>query len=195
MKSEKQPQEQLKIELDKNHITFKNFEEIYFPNNCFACGKITSNRINKRLYGTFASNYDYKNNYYFSIPICDECENNLKIKNGLKAKSGKILLVSSLFGFLISIFLFLVTSSIFLSIGTAVISFILPFRYYKEQTKSKIKFDEFLDIHISKGNVNSVELKFKEEHYAEGLREINFVKLKEKQIEENNSQGDQDENE
>lgn len=195
MKSGKQAQEQLKIELDKKHITFKNFEEIYFPNNCIACGKISPNRINKKLYGTFSTNYDYKNNYYFSIPICNECEDNLKIKNGLKAKSGKILFVSSLFGFLISILLFLVTTSIFLSIGIVVLSFILPFRHYKEQTKSKIKFDELLDIHITKGNVNSVELKFKEEYYAEGLREINFAKLKEKQTQENNTQGEQDENE
>ena len=184
MKSLKQSQEELKIELDNNHIIFDNFEDIYFPKNCVVCGKPTQRRINKNLYGIFSSNYAYKKNYYFSIPLCDECEDRLNIKSGLRAKSGKILLATTIIGFLISILLFLLTVSIFLSIGIVLLSFILPFRYYKEQTKAKIKFDNYLKLYISKNDPNSVELDFNDEIYAKSLREINFAKLKEKEAKE-----------
>lgn len=184
MKSLKQSQEELKIELDNNHIIFDNFEDIYFPKNCVVCGKTTQRRINKNLYGIFSSNYDYKKNYHFSIPLCEECDDRLNIKSGLKAKSGKILLATTIIGSLISILLFLLTVSIFLSIGIVLLSFILPFRYYKEQTKAKIKFDDYLKLYISKNDPNSVELDFNDEIYAKSLREINFAKLKEKEAKE-----------
>ena len=64
------------------------------------------------------------------------------------------------------------------------LSFILPFRYYKEQTKAKIKFDNYLKLYISKNDPNSIELDFNDEIYAKSLREINFAKLKEKEAKE-----------
>lgn len=179
MKSIKDTQQQFKIKLDDNLIKFTNFEEIYFPKNCILCGNNTQNRIGRDLHGTFTSRYDYKKNYYFSFPVCNNCYTNMELKSGLKSKSGKLTLISTIIGIFLSIPFYLFTLSIFLSIGIIVLSFVLPFRYYKENTKTKIKFDDFLKIQISKDDVNTVELDFKDEEYANALREINFAKLKE----------------
>ncbi|TFG03265.1 MAG: hypothetical protein EU542_02815 [Promethearchaeota archaeon] len=193
MKSMKQTHQQLKIELDNKRLKFGNFDEIYFPNNCVICGSSTQNRISKHCYGKYISNYDYTKNYFFSIPICDDCLSNLKLKTGLKAKSGKLLLISTIIGFIVSIVLYLLTLSIFLSIGIVLLSFLIPFRNYKNKTKMKLKFDDFLKIYISKDDVNSVFIDLKNEEYARALREINFEKFKEKEISKKKFEGDLDE--
>lgn len=184
MKSAKETQELMKIELNENRIKFKNFEAIYFPNNCIVCGNTAQNRIEKNLYGIFTSKYDYKKNYYFSIPVCKQCKTNLEMKTGLKSKSGKTIVISTILGVFLSIIAYFFTFSIFLSIGIVVISFVIPFINYKQKTKLKINFDDFLKIERNKYDIESVELKFKYEDYAKNLREINFAKLKKEATEQ-----------
>ncbi|MFX0011644.1 MAG: hypothetical protein ACFE9R_15130, partial [Candidatus Hermodarchaeota archaeon] len=178
MKSIKETQQQFKIELDDNLIKFTNFEEIYFPKNCIVCGDATQNHIGRDLYGAFTSRYDYKKNYYFSFPVCEKCKTNLEMKKGLKSKSGKLLLMSTILGIILSIVLYYFLFSIILSIGIMAVFFIIPFRYYKEKTRLKLNFEDYLKININKIDINSVELRFKDEQYAKSLREINFEKIK-----------------
>ena len=190
MKSIKETQQQFKIELDDNLIKFTNFDEIYFPKNCVVCGDAAQTRIGRDLYGAFTSRYDYKKNYYFSFPVCEKCKASLEMKKGLKSKSGKLLLMSIILGIILSIVLYYFLFSVVLSIGIIVVFFIIPFRYYKEKTKSKLNFEDYLKISINKTDINSVELRFKDEQYAKTLREINFNKFKEEEIENNKTQDD-----
>jgi len=184
LKSAKTMQELMKIELEDNSIKFYNFEEIYFPHNCIVCGNTAQNRISKTIYGFFTPKYDYKKDYSFSIPVCEQCKTNLEMKSGLKSKSGKLLLISTLLGVILSFIAYSFTFSLFLSIGIVVILFVIPFINYKQKTKSKINFDDFLKIKPNKDNIDSVELKFKNEDYPKNLREINFAKLKNEEIEQ-----------
>jgi len=177
-------QEQLKIELEGNSIKFNNFEEIYFPPNCIGCGDTAQNRFEKHLYGVFTPKYDYKKDYSFSFPVCEQCKTNLQMKTGLKSKSGKLLLISTLLGVIFSLIAFFFTFSLFLSIGIVVILFAIPLINYKQKTNSKVNFDDFLRIKQDKDNTDSVELKFKNEEYAKNLREINFAKLKKEEMEQ-----------
>ena len=193
MKSIKETQQQFKIELDDNLIKFTNFDEIYFPKNCVVCGDAAQTRIGRDLYGAFTSRYDYKKNYYFSFPVCEKCKASLEMKKGLKSKSGKLLLMSIILGIILSIVLYYFLFSVVLSIGIIVVFFIIPFRYYKEKTKSKLNFEDYLKISINKTDINSVELRFKDEQYAKTLREINFNKFKEEEIENNKTQDDPNE--
>jgi len=180
----------MKIELDENRIKFNNFKAIYFPYNCIVCGNTAQKQILKKFYGIYTSKYDYKKDYSFSIPVCEQCKTNIEMKSGLKSKSGKLLLISILLGVILSFIAYSFTFSIFLSIGIVVISFVIPFINYKQKTKSKINFDDFLKIKTSKDDVESVELKFKNEDYVKNLREINFAKLKKEVVEQKEEQND-----
>ena len=174
----------MKIELEDNSIKFNNFKAIYFPHNCIVCGNTAQKQILKKIYGIYTSKYDYKKDYSFSIPVCKQCKTNLEMKTGLKSMSGKLLLISILLGGILSFIAYSFTFSIFLSIGIVVISFVIPFINHKQKTKSKIEFDDFLKIKMNKDDLESVELKFKNEEYAKNLRELNFAKLKKEAIEQ-----------
>ena len=176
--------EQLKSNSDNNILEFQNFTEIYFPHICIICRNHADKHIPKNLYGSYTSNKAYKKNYTFSLPVCDSCRNNLEIKNGLSSKSGKLLLMSIIFGLIIAILLLLTLYSILLSVSIFAIFIIFPALNYNVKTKSKIKFDNHLKIKINLQNPDIVELEFSDKEYAKALEEINLWQIKLKQEQE-----------
>jgi hypothetical protein len=168
--------------INSNHIAleFYNLDEIYFPNICIVCGEIAENRIKKSVYGLNFSKNGYKKNYFFDLPVCNDCKHNIEIKSGLSSKSGKLLLFSALLGIFISIILYSLIFSVFFSIGILAISIIFPYIHYRGKLKQKINLNDHLKININPNNVDSVELKFSNIEYADTVKDINKSKIDEK---------------
>ena len=164
--------------INSNYIAleFNNLNEIYFPNICIVCGEIAENRIKKSVYGLYFSKNGYKKNYFFDLPVCNDCKHNIEIKTGLNSKSGKIFLFSALLGLFISIILYTLIFSVFLSIGILATSIIFPYIHYRGKLKQKIKINDHLKININPNNVDSVELKFSNIEYADTVKKINKSK-------------------
>jgi len=164
--------------INSNYIAleFYNLNEIYFPNICIVCGEIAENRIKKSVYGLYYSKNGYKKNYFFDLPVCNDCKHNIEIETGLTSKSGKLLLFSALLGLFISIILYSFIYSAFLSIGILATSIIFPYIHYRGKLKQKIKITDHLKININPNNVDSVELKFSNIEYADNVKKINKSK-------------------
>jgi len=172
--------EDRKINSNYNALEFYNLSEIYFPNICIVCGEITENRIKKSVYGLYFSKNGYKKNYFFDLPVCNDCKHNIEMKTGLNSKSGKLVLFSTLLGLFISIILYSLIFSVFLSIGILAISIIFPYIHYRGKVKQKINLNDHLKININPNNVDSVELKFSNIEYADTVKDINKLKIDEK---------------
>ena len=169
-----------KVNSNNIALEFNNLNEIYFPNICMVCGEIAENRIKKSVYGSFFSKNSYKKNYFFDLPVCNECKHNIELRTGLNSKSGKFLLFSTLIGLFISIFLYTLIFSVFLSIGILAISTIFPYIHHRRKVKKKINLNDHLNININRNNVDSVELKFSNIEYADIVKDINKPKIDEK---------------
>ncbi len=98
MKSMKHPKTKT-----NNLVKFKGIEELYFPSVCVVCGKDTENRVKKNHYGSYYGIKDTRKDYFFNIPVCEDCEANVNLKTGLESKSGKILLFGLVMGLILSI--------------------------------------------------------------------------------------------
>jgi hypothetical protein len=159
-------------------LEFYNLNEIYFPNICIVCGEIAKNRIKKSVYGLYWSKNGYKKNYFFDLPVCNECKLNIEMKTGFVSKSGKLTFFSALIGLVISIILYSLIFSIFLSIGIFATSIIFPYIYHRGILKQKIKINDHLEINPNR--VDSVELIFSNIEYGNTVKEINKSKIDEK---------------
>jgi hypothetical protein len=175
---------QLKSNSDNNKLEFQNIDEIYFPHICIVCRNFSDKYITKNIYGFYALNKDYKKNYTFSLPVCDSCKKNIEMKTGLPSKSGKLILMSFIFGTITAILLFLTFNSLLLSVSIIAISIMFPAWNYKIKTKSKIKLDNHLKINVNPKNSDIVELEFSDKEYAKVLEDINLSRIKLKQEQE-----------
>ena len=98
-------------------LEFQVTQDILFPKICVICGTNTENQFKKMLFGTFVPTSEYKEDYIMNIPVCEECTKKINMKTGFASKSGKLILISSLIGFIVSLILYTITFSIFFSIG------------------------------------------------------------------------------
>ena len=161
-------------------LEFYNSNEIYFPNSCIVCGEIAENRIKKSVYGLHFSKNGYKKNYFFDLPVCNDCKYNIEMKTGFNSKSGKLFLFSTLLGLFISIIFYILIFSVFFSIGILAISILFPYIHYRGKVKPKINLNDHLKIIINPNDVDSVELKFSNTEYADTVKDINKSKIDEK---------------
>jgi len=161
--------------LKENRIEFQNVEEIKFPKICTVCGANTEKTYKKTIYGSFVSNKDYKNDYYFDIPVCEECTKDISMKTGISSKYGIIVLLSSLLGIILAMTLYFLYYSILISISVFVVPLIVSCLYYRSRTRNKIQLDEFLEIKISLDK-SSLIFEFYNQNYAKFVNEINLTR-------------------
>ncbi len=164
-------------------LEFQVARDILFPKICIICGSDTENRYRRTIFGAYEATKDYKEDYIINLPICDDCTKNINIKTGFSSKSGKLILISSLLGLIISPILYFLTFSIFLSISLFTLSVILPIIRYRTKTKKKVKLNDYLMIGLGKDK-NSLIFDFLNEYYAKFIDEINSKKDKSEETEE-----------
>ena len=138
----------------------------------------------KIFFGTFTPTSEYKEDYIINIPICEDCTKNINMKTGLSSKSGKLILISSFIGFIVSLIIYFLTLSIFLSISLFVVSLILPIVRHRKKIKKKINLNDYLTIGFEKDK-NSLKFDFINEYYASYIDQINSIKDKSEKTEEN----------
>ena len=163
----------------ENTVRFRDIEEFYLPKNCLICGDETENRIEKSEYGSYTSTKDYKNNYKFKLPICDECNSNINLKAG---KSGIILWLSVIFGIILGIMVYYLTYSIILSVAVFIVLFIFPYLNYRAKIRPRIKLSDFLHMKVIP-NENLVQFTFFNNEYARYVNKINSEKIEAERIE------------
>lgn len=95
-------------------MEFYDVKEIYFPNVCIICGQTTNNTIRRTKLGSYSYMTNSKNDYQFTLPICEKCNNYLKIKTGVFGKEGFKVLFFSILGLITSILVGYFTFSIFI---------------------------------------------------------------------------------
>ncbi|MFX1488233.1 MAG: hypothetical protein ACFFBI_03735 [Promethearchaeota archaeon] len=170
----------LKKQVKNSFVVFQNTKEIYLPNLCLICGKETENRIEKTKIGTYTYGKDYKKDYHFKLPICDDCNFNIKLKSGISSKRGIFLILGPIIGVSLAILLYFLTYAIILSIAVVVISILLPLVMYRAYIKPKIKLPKFFQIDIN-SKEDLVQFQFLNENYADFVKKINFEKNREKE--------------
>jgi len=163
----------------ENTIKFQDIEEFYLPENCLICGDETENRIEKSEYGSYTSTKDYKKNYKFKLPICDECNSNINLKAG---KSGIILWLSVILGISLGIMVYYLTYSLILSVAVFTVLFIFPFLKYRAKIRPRIKLSDFLHMKVIP-NEELVQFTFINKDYAKFVNKINSERIKAKKIE------------
>ncbi|MFX1494563.1 MAG: hypothetical protein ACFFBZ_09805 [Promethearchaeota archaeon] len=159
--------------IKSNIIEFHVTKDINFPKICIICGDNTEDKYKKTIYGV--DSRDYKEDYDLNLPICNKCNNNLVIKTGISSKSGKLIPIISLIGVITAVILYILTYSIFLSIGIAIFTSMITIINYKAKTKNKLKLNDYLNIRLG-ANKNTLIFAFLNENYAEYIDEINFEK-------------------
>ena len=162
---------------NENTVEFQDIEEFYFPKNCMICGDETENRIEKSEYGSYTSTKDYKKDYKFKLPICDECNSKINLKAG---KRGIILLLSILLGISLGIMVYYLTYTIILSVAVFTILFIFPYLSYRAKIRPRIKLSDFLQMKVIP-NEELVQFTFINKEYARYVNKINSEKIKEKE--------------
>ena len=163
---------------NENTVEFQDIEEFYFPKNCMICGDETENRIEKSEYGSYTSTKDYKKDYKFKLPICDECNSKINLKAG---KSGIIFLLSILLGISLGIMVYYITYSIILSVAVFTILFVFPYLNYRAKIRPRIKLSDFLHMKVIP-NEELVQFTFINKEYARYVNKINSEKIKAKEI-------------
>ncbi len=155
-------------------VEFKETDEILFPDVCIICGKTTDSRVQKRLYGKFVFEKSYKKNYNFSLPICSNCKNRLKIKSGFNNIFEKLLIISVIIGIISGIILGIYTYSIGMALAIPVICFLVPFFFYWRSTKDKLKLDNYFKIELINGQIDIIRLSFLNSEYAKFIENTNL---------------------
>jgi hypothetical protein len=168
-------------------LEFQVTQDILFPKICVICGTNTENQLKKIFFGTFVPTSEYKEDYIMNIPICEDCTKKINMKKGLASKSGSLIVISSLIGFIVSIILYTITFSIFLSIGLFLVSLILPIVRHRAIMKKKVNFNDYLIISLDKDK-HSLKFDFINEYYASYIDQINSIKDKSENIEEDKSE-------
>jgi hypothetical protein len=164
-------------------LEFQVTQDILFPKICVICGTNTENQFKKMLFGTFVPTSEYKEDYIMNIPVCEECTKKINMKTGFASKSGKLILISSLIGFIVSLILYTITFSIFFSIGLFLVSLILPIVRHRAKMKKKVNFNDYLIINLDKDK-HSLKFDFINEYYASYIDQINSTKDKSENTEE-----------
>ncbi|MFW9819215.1 MAG: hypothetical protein ACFFE5_06355 [Candidatus Thorarchaeota archaeon] len=165
-------------------LEFQVTQDIIFPKICVICGTNTENQLKKIFFGNFVATSDYKEDYIINLPICEDCTKNINMKTGFASNSGILILISSLIGFIVSIILYFLTFSIFLSISLFLVSIILPIIRHSRIMKKKVNFNDYLTINLEKDK-NSLKFAFTNEYYASYVDKINSNKEKSEETEEN----------
>ncbi len=159
-------------------MEFYDVKEIYFPNVCIICGQTTNNTIRRTKLGSYSYMTNSKNDYQFTLPICEKCNNYLKIKTGVFGKEGFKVLFFSILGLITSILVGYFTFSIFIGIAIFSLFFIFPYLNYRAKTQKKIRLDQFLKINIKKDLRNTIQMTFVNQNYADYINEINLKKYR-----------------
>lgn len=166
-----------------NTLEFQVSRDILFPKICIICGTNTEKKYNKTIYGANIATKDYTEDYILNIPVCINCTKNIDMKTGISSKSGKLILISSLFGLFIGIILYILTYSIFLSIGLFTLAIVLPIIKHRTNTKKKVKLNDFLIIEL-RNDKKSLKFDFLNEYYSRFIDEINSKKDTSEETEE-----------
>lgn len=117
-----------------------------------------------------------KNDYYFDLPICERCNNYLKIKTGISSKQGQLVLFFSIVGLITSIFIGFLTFSVLFGIAIFSISILFPSLNYRAKTKNKIQLSHFIQINAKNDPKNTIKITFLNQNYADYTNNINLEK-------------------
>jgi len=167
------------IKISNSNIEFQEQDEIYFPKVCVICGVMTDNKIKEAVFGSFTSSSEYKYDYLLDVPVCNECEKRLKIKSGLSSKTGLITLFSIIAGIILSMVLFFIAYSILFSIALLAAFVLFPLFYHLSKVRKKIKLDKHLKMDTKRTH-NAITFQFSNENYANVIRDLNPIRLNEK---------------
>ncbi|MFW9822590.1 MAG: hypothetical protein ACFFE4_06630 [Candidatus Thorarchaeota archaeon] len=165
---------------NENRVQFRNFDEIYFPKNCVICANETESHIEKSEYGSYISTKDYKKDYKFKLPVCNQCKSNINLKAG---SSGALLLLGVLLGIILGFVSYFLTYSIILSIAILAVLFIFPFLKYRAKIRPRIKLNDYFLMNVNP-NQETVQFTFHNKEYAQFVNKINLEKMKEKEEKE-----------
>ena len=154
---------------ESNTIDFQVSEDILFPKICLICGNNTEDQYSKTIYGANSKNY------ILGIPVCAKCTKNINIQTGFSSKNGKIILISSIFGLVIGIILYILAYSIFLSISVFVLVLSVSIVKYRSSIKNKVKLNDYLAVRLSRAK-GILTFDFLNEYYARHIIEINSKK-------------------
>lgn len=154
-------------------IEFEDPESIKFPKNCVYCGKRTDRYFEKKFFGKFKPQKEYKSNYEIKIPFCSVCQDKADIKEGFQNSRLWITIFSFIFGIISMIILMLNTYAIIFGITIISLSFIIPFYFYRQNVKNIINLDEMFKIKFDSNNKDLISILMDNDNYIRFLDKIN----------------------
>ncbi|MFX1425879.1 MAG: hypothetical protein ACFFBE_05460 [Promethearchaeota archaeon] len=162
--------------LSNEHVVeFQNIEEFYFPKKCIVCGEETDSYIEKSEYSSYTYTKDYKKDYKFKLPLCDECNSKMNVKTG---KSIMMVLLCGLIGIILGISIYYLTYTFLLSLAVFTILITFPFLKYRAISKSKIRLSKFMQMKVIP-NQEFIRFTFTNREYAQYVNKINSKKIRE----------------
>ncbi|MFX1237151.1 MAG: hypothetical protein ACFFAS_06430 [Promethearchaeota archaeon] len=166
-------------------LQFYNVDKVYFPNACVACGTNTSQRFQKSIIGNFSYLKNEKKDYFITLPLCEECKKNTKIKKSKEIY--KIILLTIIGAVLLGLAYFF-TYSFLIGIAAISLLFVVPFFHYRAKVRNKIELEDFItfrSISPSKDSAEDIlELRFSSDYYANYMTKINLDLNKELEFKE-----------
>jgi len=157
--------------------------DILFPKICIICGTNTEEKYKKIIHGPNVTTKKYTEEYILNIAVCANCTKGINMKIGIFSKTGKSILIYSLIGLNIGIFLFILTYSIFLTIALIALAVVIPVVKHVAQIKKRVKLNDLLKVRLG-NDKESLTFDFLNEFYASYIREINSKKNSSKETEE-----------
>ena len=158
-----------KVLFNENSVEFYEAKDICFPNICIICGKETKKKFKKSIKGTVNSVESQYKIHHFDLPICNKCQNFLKIDFN---PSSKVLITSTVVGCIASILIGIFTYSILFAIVLASLSFLIPYFNYRIKKKNKLRIENFIKFQIV-NNDKKIIITFINENYAEYVMKVN----------------------
>lgn len=154
-------------------LIFENVDKLILPKFCLICGKKTEETYQRTIYRKFIPEKSFRNNYNFSLPICNECQEKIRIKKGFKNRWFKSIPLFLIIGLLIMVEIFRYTYSILIAITSFIISLIIPMILYQSQIKDRIELNNYFDIKLLAGEKDRIQISMTNTEYADFLENIN----------------------
>jgi hypothetical protein len=167
------------VSVNKRTMEFYEVEKLYFPNVCLICGKMSLDKLHRKITGSIPYNKEQRKDYYLEIPVCMECNEKISISKGKEIFK---LIAISLTGLIGVSILFYFTFSIFLPIAILTGLLIISFVYYNSKISKKLNLKNFIQItsySLSESCAEDVlQLTIHNDAYAQNFIELNLEQNK-----------------
>jgi hypothetical protein len=164
---------QIKSDNFNYKVVFETPDSIKFPKSCICCGRTTDLYKTKFFHGNFHESKDYKKNYKINVPLCLNCQKKVKIKKGYKnfrIWTAFILLIISSISM---IFLILNTYAFLLGIVVIILSFLVPFYFFRKNIKQRIKLSDIIQIDFVSNKKDLITIFMNNKSYINYLENLN----------------------